>query len=121
LTNMAHPINYSFVDTKSFAVTSTDGTSTQLSVLVLDEEANDAYWRKLDSFRLTLEMLKDSDKPVRWRMNRLFADMAVRDIVEVDDKGLATIADVPVSVQIDETPAWAILDTEHTSYINTYW
>src|SRR6478672_6581957 len=95
---MSYPINYSFVTTKTTSFTEDDGSVKDFDILVLDREANNNYWKKIESFQKTLNSCTPEDLAVGfecWKMSVSFFDMAVSDIFDTAEDGM-TILNIPL-------------------------
>lgn len=78
------PINYAFVRRKTIALKEEDGTVKDYTVLVLDEKANDSYFKKVQSFQDTIVKCPELDKLQYWAISESFADTAVIDLMKED-------------------------------------
>jgi len=119
---MNFPINYSFVTTRTLEI-SDDGGNEELDVLVLDKKANEAYWKKISSFKATAE--KALVEPIEWRISSSFIDMAVKDLVNEESDGEnATIFGLHVSVipdSLNTSPSCVLRLQDNTEIVNDFW
>lgn len=119
---MNFPINYSFVTTKTLEICD-DGNNNELTVLVLDTKANEAYWKKISSFKKTAEGIQSA--PHHWKMNDKFIDMAVQDMVQEESNNeAATIFGLPVDIVSDSehTEPFCVLALQNgTEVVNNFW
>ena len=115
-----YPVNYSFVSYKSFTIGNAEGEAENITVLVLDEAANDSYWKIIGCFSALIKELdlKGADDATAWHISSSFASQtAFRDLVKdllppftslqpTDDPVpfLRDIYGIPVSFVEDERP-----------------
>lgn len=127
---MSFPINYSFVSTKQVLFDGPNGEKVEHSLLVLDTESNDAYWRKIKSFKDTYALaFPNGDtvppfKPLNWKMNSAFMDLAVFDLIseELSDEREPTIFGLPIYKEIDDLPPSCVLELEdNIKILNDFW
>ena len=69
------PINYKFVKVETHPIC-TDAGTRNLSVLVLDKDANDAYWKIIQSFTdfLQEQNITAPDQVRRWLISTAFSE-----------------------------------------------
>lgn len=122
------PINYSFVQKKDVTITE-NGVPVTYKVLVLDDDANTRYFKKVDSFNKTLLEAKElTDDFSHWEMTQSFACMAVQDLfkeeaamLEASDGNKATIFGLPVQVINMDTPKCFLVTSNNNRIENVHW
>lgn len=125
-----YPINYSFVSKKSLAIKEEDGSVKEYAVLVLDDEANTAYFKKIESLQKTIENCP-SKELTHWSMSPSFVDLAVNDLIReefieiIKNTGEPpadpTVFGLKVIMEDSETPV-CYLHFENSKKIeNTFW
>lgn len=84
------PINYTFVNSRKVTVLADHG-AVELDVLVLDKEANDAYFRKVESFS---KVVNEAGSPLEgiWELSHAFLDLAVNDLVNEEHSAKMSMA-----------------------------
>jgi hypothetical protein len=124
---MNFPVNYSFVTTKKLTITEDDGAEKELSVLVLDEQANTAYWTKISSINETIQkVIKDGflDKINHWVMSTPFIDMAVLDMIQESEQRTGvkeTLTGCKYLINDDPEPVCFLQLLDGTTIINDSW
>lgn len=122
------PINYSFVQKKDVTITE-NGVPVTYKVLVLDDDANTRYFKKVDSFNKTLLEAKElAGDFSHWEMTQSFACMAVQDLfkeeaamLETNDGNKATIFGLPVQVINMDTPKCFLVTSNNNRVENVHW
>lgn len=107
---MDQPINLQFVTTKTIQ-TVEDGESKTLTVLVLDTEANSAYWKFVHSFPEFLHTLEltDASQVKGWYISSSFAEKPhYRDVAEQLLEN-DVIFGFPVTYMEDKRP-WCVIE-----------
>jgi hypothetical protein len=129
-----YPINYAFVSRKTLSIKEEDDSVKDYVVLVLDDTANEQYFKKVESFQKTLEASRDKiTGSVYWTMSTAFCDMAVSDIMKeefidtIKSTGEhptgPTVLGIKVLIEDVETPYCFLHYGEETDskIENTYW
>lgn len=127
-----YPINYTFVTKKTLSITEDNGSTNEHVILVLDDKANTAYFKKIESFQKTLENCPGT--PTYWTMTQAFGDLAVTDLMReefietVHNTGehptAPTLLGIKVLVTNDTDEPLCHLyygDSADTRIENTYW
>lgn len=119
---MVDQINYKFVKSQTIQIAS-DGESKPLTVLVLDEKANDEYWKFVNSFPEFLKNLDvtESEEIKQWLISTAFTDIEhYGDLVQSDEQQ-DFIFGIPVRYIEDERPFCVIQLTNGTLKENDLW
>lgn len=76
------PINYTFVSRKKLNITEDNGDVKQYTILVLDDEANSNYFKKIESIKLTAAKAFDLGESIEcWKASPKFIDLAIEDLM----------------------------------------
>jgi len=127
---MTNPINFSFVSQKDLDITDDDGKQKVMTVLVLDKEANNDYWKRIGCFPafFTEIGLERPEQAKKWEISTTFAQcLAMHDIasdvagVQIDPLALSTWFGIPVD-WIESTDVFCrLVMPDDTKIENTFW
>lgn len=127
------PINYKFVTYQTISTASENGEAKPLTILVLDEAANTAYWKVINCFTSFLQSLKLSgpEQAKQWLISTAFAAQeAYQDLVhDLESDPYQTngptepfkIYDIPVNYVEDERPYCVLQLADDSLLENELW
>lgn len=118
---MSFPINYSFVTPKELTLENDDGHDELVTILVLDTKANDSYWKRIASFKHTLQaayaVSNGTVEPEAWCMTSEFlTNVATQDLIED-----GTIMELPIYKLGDEGEICQLQLKDGTTVTNSFW
>lgn len=124
------PINYKFVTYETIPI-STENGNREISVLVLNKEENENYWKVIHSFpKFLIEQgLESPDKAKQWLISTAFAKKeAYQDLIEdfvnspfKTNSDEVKIYDIPITYIEDEN-VYCVLQLADESLVeNTLW
>ena len=117
-----YPINLNFVKPKEiYAAEIENGEPTKLTVLVLDEAANESYWKRFSCFSKQLESLeiKSPDQAVSWHISSSFlSSLAMNDVLNF---AVEQLLDIPISVIEDDRDFVVLELPDNKLEENNFW
>jgi dihydroorotate dehydrogenase len=120
-------INSAFVSTKKITIEDDDGQPKIITILVLDEEANNEYWKVYNSFgdKIAELNLSSPEDAIAWVLSEPFlkSNSAVRDIMtEVmikDGEEVMVIHGIPVTLESSEDKICKLILKNETVHIHS--